>query len=54
MEEVGMRVGAALAVRFLGPEFYSETVTDLLRGLRAVREAMPIDPPTVRRLRAEL
>jgi hypothetical protein len=50
IEDVALRVGRALAIRFLGRDFYNETVKPLLASLHAIRDEMPIDPPTVRRL----
>jgi hypothetical protein len=53
IEEVTMRIGSALATRFLGRDFYDNAVAPLLEGVKAVRAEMPIDPPTVRRLAAD-
>lgn len=50
IEEVTMRVGSALTLHFLGPDFYRNTIRDLLASIKAIRETMPVDPVSVRNL----
>jgi hypothetical protein len=50
IEEVVLRVGSGLSTRFLGADFYRDTIQPTLAEIKAVRIAMPIDPPTVRAL----
>jgi hypothetical protein len=54
LEEVVLVVGSALATRFLGADFYRDTIKPLVERIEAIRKTMPIDPPTVHRLRDEL
>ena len=53
LEELTMRVGIAFSTRFLGSDFYNDQIKGLMASLKAVRDEMPIDPPTVNRLRSE-
>jgi hypothetical protein len=50
IEEVALRVGAALGQRFLGRPWFDETVKPLIEGMEAIRRDMPIDPETVNAL----
>jgi hypothetical protein len=50
VEEVTLLVGRAFATRFLGRQWYEDTIKPLLAALKAVREEMPVDPLTVRSL----
>jgi hypothetical protein len=50
IEEVALRLGGSLASRFLGRTFYVGTVEPLVASVKAVRNMMPVDPPSVRRL----
>jgi hypothetical protein len=47
VEEVTLLVGRAFATRFLGRQWYEETIKPLLAALEAVRQEMPVDPETV-------
>ena len=42
--------GIAPGTRFLGPDFYRNTVQPLQAALHAVRDEMPLDPETVHAL----
>jgi hypothetical protein len=50
LQEIVLRVGSALSTRFLGAVFYRNTIENILSEIEAIRETMPVDPPTVRGL----
>jgi hypothetical protein len=54
LEEITMRVGGALGIRFLGKEWYDGTVKPLVAALEAIRREMPLNPPAMKRLRDEI
>ena len=54
LEEITMRVGSALGTRFLGREWYDETIKPLIAALKAIRDEMPVDPPAMNKLRAAI
>jgi hypothetical protein len=54
LEEVVLVVGSALATSFLGPAFIRDTIRPMVERLEAIREVMPINPPTVHGLRQQL
>jgi hypothetical protein len=54
LEEVVLRVGSALGTRFLGKDWYDETIKPLAAALEAIREEMPLDPRAMNRLSSEI
>jgi hypothetical protein len=50
IEEVALRVGAALGQRFLGKDWFDGTIKPLIGRMEAVRRDLPIDPDTVNAL----